>query len=196
MRARLKGVTFGLLLLSFLACIGIAVEGRLEHGKVVDAVVYGGRLAADGFHPINTAFVPSDGSAAIGINYRFAASGRWAIEPFRTQTNATRWLYVSAETPEFFSAVGYDRIYVGDELIGEIRAIPNDGTAGFAADREQQTILMPPARTFGYRFALPQNRSCTPIACNVTILGAWTFWHVYRFAIVGESPRFAATGNA
>jgi len=183
--------TIALVVVAACAYAGILLEARSERAKVVDTVVYAGRLASDGFAPFNTVFQVNDGSAAVGINYRFHASARWQIVPLPAERSATQWLSITADEPQFFAPGGYVRIYADGRLVGEIRARAQD-TSGrtFAADAEPETILVPPERTLGYRFRLADGR-CSVAPCRLSVDAFETFWHIFRFSVTGENAHFA-----
>ena len=145
----------------------------------------------DGSGRINTVFKPDDGSAAIGINYRFHAFAHWEIVPLAGRRSAAQWLSITAEEPQFFARQGYVRVYVDGLLVGEIRARRKDGT-GFSAEPGQEPIFVPPEGTVGYRFRLANGR-CSAARCRISIEGFWTFWHIFRFSITGENARFRTT---
>ena len=156
MNQRSKGAFGALLACAFFAYLWILVEGRSERSSVVDTAVYGGRLAAEGTGAYNTAFDDRSGSAAIGRNYRFHSFASWALlsppslaSKQRSQPRETRWLYIMAQDPQFFSADAYERVYAGNTLLGEIKAVAATTNTGFTADPTEQTILMPPERTSG-----------------------------------------------
>jgi hypothetical protein len=93
------------------------------------------------------------------------------------------WLYIVADTPQFFAADGSVTVAVDSRTIGVIRARPARAAGGFRADTNQAPIQVPPAKTFGYRFELPDANVCAR---------AETFWHVFRVVVLAEKPRYLA----
>jgi hypothetical protein len=180
-----------------LACIGgaysaILCKGHIARAEVVDSTALGATFASSGTDPINSSFDEPSGSAAIGINYRLPAAARWTITPLPTVGTGRHWLYIVADTPQFFAADGSVTVAVDSRTIGVIRARPARAAGGFRADTNQAPIQVPPAKTFGYRFELPDANVCARAACSVTARGTETFWHVFRVVVLAEKPRYLA----
>ncbi len=190
-RSRLKSklVSYVLAACATGAYIGILTGGKIARDHVVDTVAYGARLASDGHAAANTMFDTKTGSATIGISNRSPSRASWEIAPLGRNASSRRWLCVTADAPSFSGPSGLVTVTVDSATVGIIRA---SNGSGFVADRKQEVILVPPARTLGYRFALEDARSCSDSPCDVTVRGIATSWPVYRFTIVGEDPRFVA----
>jgi hypothetical protein len=185
--------------LVLLACVALLyaillAEGREARARVVDTTAYGALLAADGHDPINSIFDQTNGSASIGINYRFPASVGWTIPPLAKNTSARRWLYIMGDQPAFFAPSGSIDVTIGTSVAGTIHATATKAGSSFLADAPQQPIVIPPAQTYGYRFPIVDPSVCSASPCDVSIRANWAFWHVDRISIVGETPRFVA-GN-
>jgi hypothetical protein len=157
----------------------------------MESRVVSASLASDGRDAVNTVFDPASGSASIGVDYHHPSYASWTISPSQIEKSGQTFLYVMADEPQFFSPSGFVSVMVGSASVEEIKSVPTPGTSRFAADTERQTILIPPARTLGYRIALGAGR-CAERPCDVSVRGAWTFWHVYRIAVTREYPRFAS----
>jgi hypothetical protein len=167
-------------------------EGREARARVVDTTAYGALLAADGHDPINTIFDQTNGSASIGINYRFPASVRWTIAPLAKNASSRRWLYIMGDQPAFLASNGSVDVIVGSSVAGTIHAIAAKSGSNFLADSPPLPIVIPPAQTYGYRFPILDPSVCSANPCEVSIRTNSAFWHVDRISIVGETPRFAA----
>jgi hypothetical protein len=187
----LRRVTLVLLICALGGYAGVLFGGRQARERVVDANVIGSRLAADGHGAVNTAFNTDNGSAAIGIDNRYDSIVHWTIAPLAAPGQSHRYLYISSDDPEFFSATGSVIVSVDAVPVAIIRAKPTNAEPQFVADPRREAILMPPERTLGYRFSLSGN-TCADAPCDVSVHGTRSFWHVNRLAVVGEAPRFVA----
>jgi hypothetical protein len=181
--------------LVLLACVALLyaillAEGREARARVVDTTAYGALLAADGHDPINSLFDQTNGSASIGINYRFPASVRWTVTPLAKNASLRRWIYIMGDQPAFFAPLGSIDVIVGSSVAGTIHATAAKSGSNFLADAPQQPIVIPPAQTYGYRFPIVDASVCSATPCDVSIRANQAFWHVDRISIIGETPRF------
>jgi len=78
-KARSKIVAIALLARAFLSYFGVFVRGRQARTPVVDAVVYGASLTADGRDAVNT--------------NHFLSFARWTISPLERNRSETRGLF-------------------------------------------------------------------------------------------------------
>ena len=166
--------------LVLLACVALLyaillAEGREARARVVDTTAYGALLAADGHDPINSIFDQTNGSASIGINYRFPASVGWTIPPLAKNTSARRWLYIMGDQPAFFAPSGSIDVTVGSAVAGTIHAIAAKAGSSFLADAPSLPIVIPPAQTYGYRFPIVDGSVCSDTPCDVSIRANWAF---------------------